>query len=108
LSLVFDLPGSTVDWDNAFWGTNRAWTIIDVAGGSWNSSLFTLQVGVDSTSATLASKRPDSLFQIVDLGGDLVLEYVIVPEPGALALAGFGLAAAWGYHRRRRARTRVR
>ena len=100
LSLVFDLPGSTVDWDDAFWGTNRVWTIIDVAGGSWDSSLFTLQVGVDSTTATLASKRPDSLFQIVDLGGDLVLEYVIVPEPGALALAGLGLAMAWAARRR--------
>jgi autotransporter-associated beta strand protein len=100
LSLVFDLPGSTVDWDDAFWGTNRVWTIIDVAGGSWDSSLFTLQVGVDSTSASLASKRPDSLFQIVDLGGDLVLEYVIVPEPGALALAGLGLAMAWAARRR--------
>jgi hypothetical protein len=105
LSLVFNLPGSTVDWDDAFWGTNRAWTIIDVAGGSWDSSLFsTLLVGVDSTTASLASKRAGSSFQIVDLGGDLVLEYVVVPEPGSLALAGIGLAAAAYAHRRRRRR----
>jgi MYXO-CTERM domain-containing protein len=45
---------------------------------------------------------------LVDLGGDLVLAYVIVPEPEALALAACGLAAAWGYRRRRRAHTRVR
>jgi autotransporter-associated beta strand protein len=108
LSLVFDLPGSTVDWDDAFWGTNRSWTVIDVAGGTWNSSLFTLQVGDDSTTASLTSKRPDASFQIVDLGGDLVLEYVIVPEPGTLALTAIGLAAAaWGYRRRGRERSRV-
>jgi fibronectin-binding autotransporter adhesin len=103
LSLVFNLPGSTVDWDDAFWGSNRVWTIIDVAGGSWDSSLFTLQVGVDSTNSSLASKRPDGSFQVVDQGGDLVLEYVVVPEPGTLALAAIGLAAAaWAGRMRRR------
>jgi hypothetical protein len=61
-------------------------------------------VGVDSTTASLASKRAGSSFQIVDLGGDLVLEYVVVPEPGSLALAGIGLAAAAYAHRRRRRR----
>jgi hypothetical protein len=38
----------------------------------------------------------------VQQGSDVVVQYVIIPEPGALALAGIGIAAAaWSLGRRR-------
>jgi hypothetical protein len=76
--------------------------LLERLSASGTSLFSSLQVGVDSTSATLAFERPGSSFQIVDPGGDLVLEYVVVPEPGAVALAAIGLAAAWAARRRAR------
>jgi autotransporter-associated beta strand protein len=109
MSLVFDQPlqdstASTVDWDDAFWGSNQSWTVIDLSGSSsWNGSLFgTISWGNDSTGASLVSKRPNASFAVSQTGGDLVLTYLAVPEPSTLALAGVGLAAsAWLLRRRR-------
>jgi hypothetical protein len=33
-------------------------------------------------------------------GNDVYLVYTVVPEPGSLALAAIGLAAAWAVRRR--------
>jgi fibronectin-binding autotransporter adhesin len=96
--------GSTVAWDDAFWASNRQWTVIDVLGGaSWNGSLFgALVVGNDTLGRSLASVRPDASFSVTQSGGDLVLTYAIVPEPAALTLVVGAVASLAVACRRRR------
>ncbi|MEI6239143.1 MAG: autotransporter-associated beta strand repeat-containing protein [Planctomycetia bacterium] len=96
---------STVDWTDPFWDASHTWTFVDVTGsGSWAGSLFdTLLVGTDSTGATLESKRSGASFSVGAAGGDLVIEYVIVPEPGVVVLAISGLVMACAAAVRRRA-----
>lgn len=86
--------GSTVDWDDAFWASNRQWAVIDVSGGaSWNGTLFgTLMVGTDALGRSLTSVRPGASFSVTQSGGDVAVTYVIVPEPSTLLLAACGLA----------------
>jgi len=107
VSLVFNAPlvdatPSTVAWSNSFWDFSHQWTIASVAVPvTWNGSLFgTLAVGVDSTGASLATARPGASFNVTNDSGNVVLNYVAVPEPTTLALALAGLAAAAGGIRR--------
>jgi len=95
--------GSTVDWDDPFWGNDQNWTIVDVSGtGSWNGDLFdTLSIGNDTLGRSLVSIRPNASFSVADVGGDLTLKYSAVPEPAALTLAGLA-AAAMGFRMCRR------
>lgn len=110
LQLDFGTAGtSTVDWDDTFWAQSRSWTLVDVSGAAtWGGSLFTsLLVGTDATGASLASKRPDASFSVASSGGDLTIEYVIVPEPGVIVLAVSGFVLAGIARARRRVAGKV-
>jgi autotransporter-associated beta strand protein len=110
LTLVFDLDGSSVDWNDAFWDTARSWVVYDVTGettsfgnlsitdalASYDGKLVNDTV-LDSNGASLDSVRTmdGSGFYLAQVGSDVRLFYRPVPEPstyglilGALALAG--------------------
>ncbi|MEX1075776.1 MAG: PEP-CTERM sorting domain-containing protein, partial [Pirellulales bacterium] len=67
--------------------------------------------GFDAANWTLSTAnfttspnwQPNGSFSIAtaNSGNDLVLNFVVVPEPGTLALVGIGIAAAWAIRRRR-------
>jgi len=62
----------------------------------------------DSTGASFNTARSLASFRLEQRTNDVYLVYSAVPEPGSIALAGIGLAAAaWaGFSGRRRRRRR--
>jgi fibronectin-binding autotransporter adhesin len=111
LDLVFNQPladstPSVVDWNDGFWGSDQQWVIADVSSPvTWDGTVFgTLNVGLDSLGASLVSVRPNAAFSLANSGGDLVLNYAAVPEPGTLAVAGLAAAAMLTLQCRRRRR----
>jgi len=105
LALAFNSPGSTVDWSNAFWNVNRAWTVYDLSGGS-TGSLSNLIVGgslLDSVGNPL-SPTERGYFTTSLSGQDVMLNFVAVPEPSTSCLALAGLAAGGFMIRRSRQR----
>jgi hypothetical protein len=108
LALEFQNTGSvasTVDWLDTFWEASRSWTIIDFSGAGTSTGMFTLtgssSTWLDSLGMSLATARPDASFNVSRVGNDVVLNYVIVPEPGAIALAGIGIGLAIALRRRK-------
>jgi len=107
LALSFNGPGSTVDWSNAFWSVNRAWTVYDLSGGS-TSNLSNLILGGSLLDAQGDSLSPTErgYFTTSLSGQDVVLNFTAVPEPSTWAMALAGLAAG-GLMIRRRRRSRM-
>lgn len=102
LSLAFNGIGSTVDWSDAFWSTDRTWTIWQVTGNTTGLGNLALSTAgwQDASGDLLSSIRAGAGFSIglADNGRDVVLTYA-VPAPGALAL--LALAGLAGGRRRR-------
>jgi hypothetical protein len=59
LSLGFNGLGSTVDWSDAFWSTNRSWTIWEVTGNTTGFGNLTLGTAdwLDASGDFLSSPR---------------------------------------------------
>jgi hypothetical protein len=108
LSLDFGGLGTgSVAWSNAFWDVAQQWVLYSVGGSTTGTSNFTLLSNTNSwiDSAGVAfssSSRKDNKFEVVQEGNNVLLQYVIVPEPAAVTLALIGIAAAAYAARRRR------
>lgn len=92
MNLLFNSSGSTVDWDDTFWNSNRSWLIYDVAGTTTGFGLFTINGTnwLDSFNRSLTSVRSGANFKLDRSGDDVIIRFdsgiSSVPEPGSLAL----------------------
>ncbi|MDZ4848114.1 MAG: autotransporter-associated beta strand repeat-containing protein [Pirellulaceae bacterium] len=115
-NLVFNSVGSTVDWTNAFWNTDKTWLVFQNTiapsldtNGSVNDALgyafLPASISNDINNVSLTSARPGSSFvwQQIGAGNDLFLHYnfTAVPEPASLGGA-MVLLGSWAMHRSRR------
>jgi autotransporter-associated beta strand protein len=109
LSLDFQSAGSTVDWSDSFWASDKigtnGWLVYN--GATSLNNLANLSVGgnlQDIQGDLLSSVHSAASFYTFQDGNNVYLNYVTaVPEPGTigiLGLAGLAFAAA----RRRKAR----
>jgi fibronectin-binding autotransporter adhesin len=105
LSLSFAGAGSQVDWTNAFWDVNRAWTVFDLASGV-TTGFNNLALGgslLDVNGLALDGATRGS-FSLGQSGQDVVIQFTAVPEPSTLVLLAVGGAGvAFTLRRRKRA-----
>jgi autotransporter-associated beta strand protein len=96
-SLVFNGTGSSVDWSNAFWDSDRSWLVFTGAS-SITGTFGSIIASADSTNASFGSSI--GAFGWRAVGGDLFLDFTAnvtaVPEPaswgGSLVLLGLWAA----------------
>lgn len=100
LNLVFDAAGSGVAFTNAFWNSDQTWNIFAVTGTT--TGAFALNsISLDSLGAAYTDLHPLGSFNLQQVGNNVNLNWVAVPEPAAWLLAAFGLTTAVVFRRRR-------
>ena len=108
---MFNLAGSGVDWNDAFWassytGTN-GWLVYDGAASLSGFGNLAIEGSdwADGNAQMLQTVRAGASFGLYQDGNDVYLTYVAaVPEPSTLALAGLGIIAVSMVRLRRRSR----
>ncbi len=109
LALGFNSVGSTVNWSNAFWSTDRQWTIIDFSGpGTSVGNFSSINITNDSAGQSLTSIRAGASFSVSRIGTDIVVNYAAVPEPSTFVLLGLALAVLCHSRFRRSLKTPAR
>lgn len=87
VGLSLDGVGSTVDWNDAFWGASRSWTVLAKSGLGSSTGTFTVSmISLDSLGQSLASARAGASFTTINSAGNIVLNYAIIPEPSTIAM----------------------
>lgn len=105
LNLSFNSTGSTVNWSDSFWSSERSWLIYDNASLSNFSNLsLTPSNWADSAGGLFGTLRPDGSFYLTTAGNDVYLNYTAVPEPSTYAAIAGALALAFVALRRRYSR----
>ena len=106
LTLAFGGPGSTVSWSNSFWSHWQQWTFYNVSGTTSGLSNLLLSANDwrDSNNVLLSSVRSGYTFEILQIGEDVVIEFVPEPSTYALAVIGLGVAGLRHLKKRRAAR----
>jgi autotransporter-associated beta strand protein len=100
LSLVFNSAGSTVDFSDSFWASDRSWLVVDVAGtttGSFSLTAIT-QDSLAQNASTFGS------FSLSGVDNDVVLSWTAaaIPEPSSwAAILGFAAIGTAATRRRR-------
>lgn len=109
LALGFNSVGSTVNWSNAFWSTDRQWTIIDFSGSGTSVGNFSsINITNDSAGQSLTSIRAGASLSVSRIGTDIVVNYAAVPEPSTFVLLGLALAVLCNSRFRRALKTPAR
>lgn len=91
IDLVFNAAGSSVLWSDTLWDSNQSWLIYDVAGTTFNfANLDLTTINWLDSGSNLFSTTGGS-FSLGQNGEDVVLNYTIIPEPGAALLGSLGL-----------------
>ncbi len=101
--LNFNSAGSTVDWTDSFWNSNRQWTLYDVAGTTSGSGFFSVFATnwADGNGALFNTVLPSASFSILLSGNNVLLAYA-VPEPSTWVLGALGIGLCWAGNRRMR------
>jgi len=89
---------------NSFTNTsNYSWKIATATGGitGFNAANFKIWDTANNGAGGFSGGAAGSSFNVTQVGNDLYLNYVAVPEPAAWLLAAFGLTTAVVFRRRR-------
>jgi len=106
MSLTFNSAGSSVNWNDQLWNnyikTSDGWLLYTVGGSITGLNNLTISGSfLDSNGLALSSAKPNSYFNLYQVGNNVYLNYAI-PEPSTYALFGIGALVLVIAARRRR------